>query len=97
LTEQLARVFALLLATADDIATCLRLARSRLVFDLERFERHAKLRRECLRRFRWLAVFEGGGLGRTDDLFIEIGLLRRNARHVHGEAARGTERADLSV
>ena len=77
--EELARGLPFFDAPADDVAPRLLLARAELgglglVDDDELGDRHAELGREGFGGLRGLAVFEGRGLGGTDDFFVEVEL-----------------------
>ena len=57
----------------------------------------AELVREGLGGLRGLAVLVGGGLGRADDLLVEVGLPVGQVVHEEREPARRAERADVAV
>src|SRR5690606_20907911 len=97
LAEELARLAAALLPAADDVATCLLLARGRSVDDCELLDGDAQLRRERLRRLRRLAVLERRRLGRPHHLFVEVGLALGDVLHEDGEAPWGPEGVDGAV
>ena len=95
--EQLRGRTAALDAPPDDVPSGLLLRRARSLDDRERVDRNAELCGECLGGLGRLAVLEGGGLRRADDLFVEIELPGRHVVHDDREAAGRPERRDRTV